>query len=647
MWWSGGRGNCGAGVAGVQHLILSVILTLLVVTQNTVIALSSAQQSIYTISKTELDALIHSKDFTSIRNVLKYEGGFAVTDLGSEYSQAVTNLKSLAPSCLKGLRYPEFLLPDGSLRTTFAKDSADVTTTADYPPCLAQTSSVISRHFDSVYTSISNLFEELTGKESLTWKEESKEVKSFSDLPNKEHIHVYHGGVTTEEGYAAPFHTDNGILLLITPFQEHPLQVRKLGGGILDTSSLDDSSVLILIARALPEWLLRGSKESAGFRAAPHAVTSLAHNLKDRTVFARMMVAPLDAVSASPYSTKLTFDKIFFNQPITQGDLCLTGEEENSFQSRVPRDTGHEGHQGHQGHEKAGIKVNHANHHINKTDKSFEDLKKDECTDPTTAYCWMGCLDLPSCPGQDDYMCTNSAGRNCCTDPADEGTGNCADMDPSCTWKCDDKPPTTQRDSSHSTMKHTSQHKQPITSQVPTNDRFCIPGTGTDMYMDGFQISGQPDNPCVILFFKVWVLDSRVKFLFGCLGCILLGIGVEGLLCFRRLLQSRKILRVMTSPVRRVSIIVLFGFNIAAGYLAMLVAMTYSVELFICMVIGLVIGHAIFNTSAPVGESVDPCCASQVIGPSNDSLGSDSSHMPQDGEIDDNDDIQTVAILHA
>ena len=69
-------------------------------------------------------------------------------------------MSNISISC----RYPEFLLPDGSLRTTFAKDSADVTTTADYPPCLAQTSSVISRHFDSVYTSISNLFEELTGK---------------------------------------------------------------------------------------------------------------------------------------------------------------------------------------------------------------------------------------------------------------------------------------------------------------------------------------------------------------------------------------------------------------------------------------------------------------------------------------------------
>ena len=54
--------------------------------------------------------------------------------------------------------------------------------------------------------------------------------------------------------------------------------------------------------------------------------------------------------------------------------------------------------------------------------------------------------------------------------------------------------------------------------------------------------------------------------------------------------------------------------------------MTYSVELFICMILGLVIGHGIFNTGqsnssshvlsllipgAAVGESVDPCCASQ------------------------------------
>merc|ERR1719483_310147 len=83
------------------------------------------------------------------------------------------------------------------------------------------------------------------------------------------------------------------------------------------------------------------------------------------------------------------------------------------------------------------------------------------------------------------------------------------------------------------------------------------------------------------------------------------------MLCLRRLLQSRRILPRLRGVSRRAAIIFLFALNIASGYLAMLVAMTYSMELFICMVVGLVLGHAIFNTEAPVGESVDPCCASQ------------------------------------
>merc|ERR1719295_1428589 len=83
------------------------------------------------------------------------------------------------------------------------------------------------------------------------------------------------------------------------------------------------------------------------------------------------------------------------------------------------------------------------------------------------------------------------------------------------------------------------------------------------------------------------------------------------MLCLRRLLQNGKVLRRLRGLSRRGAIIFLFALNIASGYLAMLVAMTYSVELFICMVVGLVIGHGIFNTDASVGESVDPCCASQ------------------------------------
>ena len=38
--------------------------------------------------------------------------------------------------------------------------------------------------------------------------------------------------------YAAPFHTDNGLLLMITPFQEHPLQVKNKEGEMVETGEV-------------------------------------------------------------------------------------------------------------------------------------------------------------------------------------------------------------------------------------------------------------------------------------------------------------------------------------------------------------------------------------------------------------------------
>ena len=69
-----------------------------------------------------------------------------------------------------------------------------------------------------------------------------------------------------------------------------------------------------------------------------------------------------------------------------------------------------------------------------------------------------------------------------------------------------------------------------------------------------------------------------------------------------RLLKSKSLVMYILS-------LSLFGINLALGYMAMLVAMTYSLELFSCVVFGLIIGHAIFNMKQPVGESIDPCCA--------------------------------------
>ena len=141
---------------------------------------------------------------------------------------------------------------------------------------------------------------------------------------------------------------------------------------------------------------------------------------------------------------------------------------------------------------------------------------------------------------------------------------------------------------------------------------FC--NGATDMYMSGFEAAGvDKRNPCVILFISSWTLDSRPKFIIACFGVAVMGFLIELLICARRRLTSRKRLSpYLLAPrpsIRQWTSIVLFGVNLFLGYLAMLVAMTYSVELFFCVIIGLMVGHACFNSKAAVGETVDPCCA--------------------------------------
>ena len=49
------------------------------------------------------------------------------------------------------IRYPEFTLPDGSIRTTFASESNGHDANEQYPSCLRESSHVISKTFDDVF----------------------------------------------------------------------------------------------------------------------------------------------------------------------------------------------------------------------------------------------------------------------------------------------------------------------------------------------------------------------------------------------------------------------------------------------------------------------------------------------------------------
>jgi len=235
----------------------------------------------------------------------------------------------------------------------------------------------------------------------------------------------------------------------------------------------------------------------------------------------------------------------------------------------------------------------------------------------------MACLPLPSGCGLENSECYNSVHETCNT--VDEGPPH----DKTCEWHC--KPPTTSTSTTAPNATTSSPNPNattPIPNPTPEPyDKFCE--GGMDMLMGGFETAGgstqENRKTCVILFFQSWKLNSAGKFAAACLGVFVLGLGIEVLIWLRRKIISRKRLMLnLPVPARKLIVISLFGANLVLGYMAMLVAMTYSVELFICVVIGIIVGHALFNSSTPVGETIDPCCASQN---NHDSSAEDHSSM--------------------
>mmetsp|Transcript_23883 Transcript_23883/g.32833 ORF Transcript_23883/g.32833 Transcript_23883/m.32833 type:complete len:652 (+) Transcript_23883:108-2063(+) len=137
------------------------------------------------------------------------------------------------------------------------------------------------------------------------------------------------------------------------------------------------------------------------------------------------------------------------------------------------------------------------------------------------------------------------------------------------------------------------------------------------MWMTGFQVLGDDGQPCVALLFEGWELDTTFKFTLGCVGTFFMGICVEGIVAGRRLLvknkwNKKKFPKAISvdNSERLIQFLMLFiyAFQVMLGYFLMLIAMTYQVELFVLVVLGLTAGHGLFNMKAPVLESAEACC---------------------------------------
>jgi copper chaperone CopZ len=147
-------------------------------------------------------------------------------------------------------------------------------------------------------------------------------------------------------------------------------------------------------------------------------------------------------------------------------------------------------------------------------------------------------------------------------------------------------------------------------------DAFCNDSNGgTNMYMQGFvglySIISQK-HMCPIFLFQEWILTTRTKYAFAAFFTWVVAILTEGLVGVRRYAQAKLQEYKASRNVSFACAAILYATHLTMGYLLMLVAMMYQTELFIILVFGLVCGHCIFNWKAPIADSVDPCCQSDL-----------------------------------
>ena len=338
-------------------------------------------------------------------SIVKDAGGklsvFAITDIGEEdYKKPLEKFYNEAPNCISSnddanyansLYIPkEVRLPDGSTRRTFATESKT------YPNCLS-TISTLSKIFDEIENLVSNLLKKMNQNQELSYiSNKGSDTTNLIDAPIKDHLHVYTKGTSAtkeddENEYLVPFHVDNGIYLLLTPFPSHGLSVQLSNGNKISTSDVDSNSILVLMGRGLTDWLLQQDQNRNGFYPTPHAVPRMTGgDILKRSVYARMKVGPATAIPTTQgYSGKGT------------GDLRTF---EDVFREEFASDASSE-----QGNPLCSVDLKGESGRVHRSSNdTWSDAHKAMC-DEGEAYCWMSCRPLPSeCPSVDHARCYSS-----------------------------------------------------------------------------------------------------------------------------------------------------------------------------------------------------------------------------------------------
>jgi hypothetical protein len=167
---------------------------------------------------------------------------------------------------------------------------------------------------------------------------------------------------------------------------------------------------------------------------------------------------------------------------------------------------------------------------------------------------------------------------------------------------------------------------------------FCDDGMAMNMFMDGFTTSlftssstSSKSSPpqCVIYLAPRWILDSYGKFVGAMIYTVLLCIVNEGLVYVQSQMRMRWWWKnYLRQNSRKLLSTCLYGLQQFISAAVMLISMTFSVELFSCVIIGIVLGKIMFP------QSVVTTTTTTTSSSSTSSTNGDHDH--QDGEQSSN-----------
>jgi hypothetical protein len=132
---------------------------------------------------------------------------------------------------------------------------------------------------------------------------------------------------------------------------------------------------------------------------------------------------------------------------------------------------------------------------------------------------------------------------------------------------------------------------------------FCKGMMSMTMSMGGFQWSlfGKEAADCLTYFVSSWTLDSRGKFQGAIIYSFLLAVLTEW---FTSVLKHLVVALPRNSKWRRWILAMVYGAQHLLGYIIMMVAMSYSFELFFSLITGLMVGSLLFKNDNDTDRTV-------------------------------------------